>query len=534
MQAKRTVIAFGLCCIFATALYLRIAYIISDDFYLETAINQSSYTLTIPGSRGMIYDCNLAPLTRQTTTYQAAVLVTETNFDTILQHAEGITRETLLEQMHSGKPFICTLNTYQISDPNCHLFPVSVREESSGTVRHILGYCKDHHGVSGIEQACDDLLSPKTESSITYQLNGIGQGFTDRDPEITYGSDGTQGIVLTLDSEIQSLCERIGRENLQKGAIVVMECATGKLKALCSFPEYDLSNLENAINDQENTPFLNRAISPYNVGSTFKVVTAAAALSGGYSPDTSYTCTGYYDLNGTKFHCHDRSGHGLLQLKDALMASCNPYFIQAGLTVTPADFLRTASDFSFGKPFELAPNLYTQSGKLPTSELLAEEGQLANFSFGQGYLTATPIQLAQMFSSVANDGFTPNPILLEGTTTDGETIVSSVQSRGVQAVSPTIAELLKEYLTACVMEKEEQRSTPKTTTAAGKTATAQTGIYDKNGVELCNGWFGGFFPAENPVYAVVVLAEQAGEGSLAAAPSFRQIVDGISLLKGMA
>lgn len=534
MNPKRMIAAFSMLCIFATALYLRIAFIMSDDFYIETAKSQSSYTLTIPASRGLIYDSELNPLVRQKMTYQAAVLLNENNFETVLSHAQGVTREDLLTQMRTGKPFVCTLDTYQINDPNCIIFPGYDRDEEKGTVRHIVGYCKDGTGVSGIEKAYDSILSAKDDpTKITYELDGIGKGFTDRSPEINYGRDAKSGVILTIDQEIQQLCEKIGRETIEKGAIVVMETKTGKLKAMCSFPEYSLNDLQAAVSDEENTPFLDRTISPFNVGSTFKVVTSASALSLGISSGETYTCTGAYDLNGTVFRCHDHQGHGTLDLKGALMASCNPYFIHLGQKVTPSVFLKTASDLSFGKQFELAPGLYTQSGSLPTSVQLEDPGQLANFSFGQGYLTATPVQIAQMFSSVGNEGFTPNPILVEGTTTDGKTVETTAKTQGVQAMTKEIAQTIKEDLTACVMEKENQKSTPKTTTAAGKTATAQTGIFDDSGEELCNGWFGGFFPAEDPKYTVVVLAEQAGEGSLVAAPIFAQIVDGINLIEGL-
>ncbi len=534
MNPKRIIAAFSMFCIFATALYLRIAFIMSDDFYLETAKSQSSYTLTIPASRGIIYDSNLNSLVRQKMTYHAAVLLNENNFETILSHAQGVTKEDLLTQMRTGKPFICTLDTYQINDPNCIIFPGYDRDEESGTVRHIVGYCQDGTGMSGVEKAYDELLSAKdSPTKITYELDGVGKGFTDRTPEITYGSDAKSGVVLTIDQNIQQLCEKIGRETIEKGAIVVMETKTGKLKAMCSFPEFSLENLEDAVTDEENTPFLDRSISPFNVGSTFKVVTTTAALSMGISPQETYTCTGAYDLNGTVFRCHEHQGHGTLDLKGALMASCNPYFIHLGLQITPSVFLKTASDLSFGKQFELAPGLYTQSGSLPTSAQLEEPGQLANLSFGQGYLTATPIQLAQMFSSVGNGGFTPNPILVEGTTEDGKTVDSTAKTQGVQAMTAEIAQIIKEDLTACVMEKENQKSTPQTTTAAGKTATAQTGIFTESGEELCNGWFGGFFPVEDPKYTVVVMAEQAGEGSLVAAPIFAQIVDGINLIEGV-
>ena len=117
-------------------------------------------------------------------TYHAAVLLNENNFETILSHAQGVTKEDLLTQMRTGKPFICTLDTYQINDPNCIIFPGYDRDEESGTVRHIVGYCQDGTGMSGVEKAYDELLSAKdSPTKITYELDGVGKGFTDRTPK---------------------------------------------------------------------------------------------------------------------------------------------------------------------------------------------------------------------------------------------------------------------------------------------------------------------------------------------------------------
>lgn len=530
---KRLVCVFCAICILFTGLYLRIGSIMRNDFYIETGKAQSSYTLSLPTERGGIYDCNFSPLVNQDYYYLAAVLPTEENYDVIETHTVGLNQSQLKQLYQAQKPFLCQVNTYQITAPNVQVFPIHQRYSENFSASHLIGYLDQNSkkGLSGLEKSYEDLLTEGARApQITYTLDGIGHGLKDIEPKIDYGALPQSGIVLTIDQKIQAICEKIGSKYLKKGAVVVMEPATGKLKAVCSFPSFSMETLSQDVADTENSPMLNRAFMPFSVGSTFKIVTAATALTEGISPSETYTCTGGYQLQEQVFHCHYRQGHGTLDMKQAMMLSCNPYFINLGLKLNPGSLLNMANDLSFGKQYELAPNLYTQSGALPKAEDLTQPGQIANLSFGQGALTATPVQLAQMISAVINGGVTPTPILVEGITQDGKTVNFPAESSGIQALSPSVAATLKEELIACVMEREGQHAKPSNVTAGGKTATAQTGIY-QNKKELCNGWFAGFFPAETPKYTVVVLTEEAESGNEDASPIFREIAEAITILE---
>lgn len=530
-MTKRIAAIFCGFCILFTFLYLRIAVLGTNSRYIEAANDQSSYTLSIPTERATIYDCNLNPVVNQSYRYIAAVVPTPDNIALLSDHAVNMTEADLQAQLREKQPFLCEVDTYELAQEGIEVFPVHNRYESEQIANHLIGYLDaSGAGVTGLEAAYDDLMTAGVEATqITYTLDGFGQCRTDVKPEIRYGSLPSDNIVLTIDSEIQALCEQIGSKHLDKGAIVVMECATGKLRAVCSFPTFSQENLEEAISDTEGSPMLNRAFNAYSVGSTFKVVTTAAALTQGLSPTETYTCEGSITVGENTFHCHQREGHGVLDVKQALMVSCNPFFIHLGQQIQPKLFLRMASDLSFGKQYELAPGMLTASGQLPNLEEMNDAGSVANFSFGQGILTATPVQLAQMMSSVANDGFTPTPILIEGHTADGKAVTEQPEVSGIQAMSAGVAQILQNDLTACVMEREAQYAKPSTVTAAGKTGTAQTGIYDGD-TELCNGWFAGYFPAEEPKYAVAVLAENADTGNVDASPVFQEIADGLTVM----
>lgn len=542
---KRIVIIFCIFCGAFTFLYLKLASFNFDEFYVQTAENQSSYTLEIPAERGTIYDYRFRPLVNRDEKYYAAVVPNEDNISLISEHLVGVTEGKKIEYLQnltkSGKPFVCEVDTGKLAASGVSIFVSSERYannkqndyENNQLATHIIGYLDDEkNGVVGLEKSYNDMLTSGAESTkITYTLDGVGDVRSDIPPKISYGTPPSSGLVTTIDRDIQAICEKVGAKNLEKGAIVVMEIATGKLRAVASFPDYSLDSLEIAVSDEENSPMLNRALNATAVGSTFKIVTTAAAVKQGISASDVYTCDGNFPLGVNNFHCHKRDGHGELDLKNALMVSCNPFFISLGLEINPEIMLQTANDFSFGKQAELAPQLISQAGNLPTlEELLKDNGNMANFSFGQGVLSATPIQIAQMVSTVANGGFAPAPILCEGISQDGKTLAEPAKATGVEATSEYVANTLDSYLTACVMEQEGQNARPRMTTAAGKTGTAQTGVFVGNS-ELCNGWFAGYFPAESPKYAVAVLSENAVSGNENASPTFRDIADAVMALQ---
>ncbi|WMJ21833.1 penicillin-binding protein 2 [Paludicola sp. MB14-C6] len=529
---RRSIIVFCSCLLLFSLLFLRIGSLTEDEELSTVGMKQSSYSLTLGQTRGLIYDCNLQSLVNTSTQYVATVLPTPQNMIEIKNNNVLVAPNNIDEIIQKGKPFLLESNLPFVNVANVNVYPVSKRYTPKNQLaQHIIGYTDSSgmKGVSGIELAYNDLLNTNAQTSkITYQLNALGKPLLGAQPIIELAPENKSGVILTIDKRIQAICELAGARHLKKGAIVVMDPYNGDLKAVASFPSYNPASIASAVKDKENSPLLNRAFSAYNVGSTFKITTTAAALSSGINPNTVFSCNGKIEVLDVPFKCHEVKGHGKLNLKSALCVSCNPYFIQLGLRLDPSRFLNMARDLSFGKPTQLYDNYKTASGTLPTLGELQSPAAIGNLSFGQGSLTATPIQIAQMMSSVVNKGNTSFANLIIGTTTNGKSILyTKKENYPIKAMTEQTANLIKEDLISAVMETPNQNAKPSYTTAGGKTGTAQTGVkVDEN--ELCQGWFAGFFPADKPQYVVAVLCENARSGNQDASPVFKEIADAMT------
>ena len=191
-----------------------------------------------------------------------------------------------------------------------------------------------------------------------------------------------------------------------------MDVETGDILAMASFPDYTSRNLGEALSNPDS-PLINRCLCAYNVGSVFKLMTCAAAYTQGLQ-DYRANCTGSFQIKNQTFRCHKLSGHGILDMKRAMINSCNSYFIQLGQHLHPALMRETAQNFGFGTQIPLSHSIISASGTLPTLKELNYPAEMANFCFGQGLLTATPLQITQMTCGIANDGKMPIASLSEG------------------------------------------------------------------------------------------------------------------------
>lgn len=534
---KRTSAVFAAMVLAAAGLVGQLSWIVSSDQLAQTAQTQSKYTLTVADERGFIYDCKMQPLVGTEQRWQTAVFPTPQNQKKVLDAVEPERKQTVAELLETGKPFV-TETTEAVDAEMVYSFSVPERYTENQTAVHLIGYLDyNGSGVTGIEKEYDSFLADSGKKiQVTGMLNALQQTIAGVEPEIRIEGAENAGVVLTLDGRIQQIVESIGSQMLDKGAIVVMDPYNGQIRAMASFPAYSPSNLGEAVNDQENKPMLNRALLGYSVGSTFKIVTAAAAMQSlgrEYCLTREYTCEGAVDVYGQVFRCHLRSGHGELDMFDAMRESCNPWFIGLGQETGGEALLKTAENLGFGETMMLYGDITASGGTLPSADSLQAPAAVANFSFGQGELTASPVQIARMTAAVVNGGKLVSPTLVLGTTDDGKTLQSSALPVSRQAISSEIAAQLKVMLAYAVMSDDSSGAKPELVTAGGKTATAQTGQYDEDGNELEQGWFTGFFPADEPQYVVTVLAENEGFGNTSAAPVFAKIADAVAGMLGM-
>ena len=238
-------------------------------------------------------------------------------------------------------------------------------------------------------------------------------------------------------------------------------------------------------------------------------------------------------MDGQIFRCAGGIAHGTVDLTGALEKSCNGYFIQLGQKLGTEKLLQTAKQFGFGQEAPVTGGLYADAGNLPELDELAQSGQLANFSFGQGNLLATPLQVAAMMNTIASGGIYRTPFFAECTLdeTDGTLLetLSHPQSRRVMTVEN--AETLRRMLMQVVEEGTAQDASGLSGGAGGKTGTAQTGQFTPEGTERMNLWFAGFYPAEKPRFTIVVLQDGQTRPAHSSAAIFAQLCTALQFLE---
>ncbi len=513
-------------------LVTRLSELATQPTLLSAADQQSATVLLVAQTRGTIYDRSLRPLTGIETQQIAAVLPCNQAADALMRQTPSQDREALLQKLTGMKPFLWQVDTDAIYARGVEVFPVAKRYLDQQPAIHLIGQldAATGQGASGLELAYDSLLTAAGGSlQMRYFIDALGRGIQTAPPErIDTGYQTGAGLVLTLDRELQQLAERAAVP-LERGAVVVMDSQTGDLLAVASVPTFNPNDPAAAMGDP-GLPFLNRAFCAYSVGSTFKMLVAATALEQGYSVERSFACTGAIEVLDQTFHCHNLAGHGTLDMKGALEHSCNPYFISLALELGGAPLLYKAQQLGFGTAFEAAPGFRSYSGTLPTARELLAPAATANFGFGQGVLTATPVQLACLVSSIANGGGAVTPRLVAGSTTNGLSITTPTASYSPRQVFlPEATEQVRQMMVSVVEEGSGKTARPEHGGAGGKTASAQTGQYQDD-KEVVHAWFAGFYPAEEPRYTIVVFCEGGDSGSDRACPVFKEIADGIAAL----
>lgn len=503
--------------------YYRIS---AEQQYVRTAQVSSKLVMTVGECQGTVYDRNMKPLVNAETVLAAAAIPEALDREATAAYAAD--KEQFYKDFDAGEPFVFTCTEKADESDGLTVFELPVRYSGSQLARHVIGYLSDDSGADGIEYAYDSILrSGYSSNSVTYSIDGFGNILLGDGKEVFRTSSYKTGVVLTIDKDIQEICERSGK-SIKKGAIVCADIKTGDILAMASFPSYDPEELERALNDSRS-PLINRALYSYSVGSVFKLVTAATALEDGFEGQM-YNCTGSIDISGRTFNCHKLDGHELQNMTDAMINSCNTYFIDLSRCLDTEKLRKTASDIGFGRENYLCAGMTGSGGVLPTADELAVPAELANFSFGQGRLTATPLQITQLTCAIANDGNMPILRLVKGITADGSSAANEKSPQLSRVMSEETAEKLRRMMILAVRDNDSSNAKTKITKTGAKTSTAQTGKFSRSGEELCHAWITGFFPSRKPKYAVTVLIENGGYGNDAAAPVFSEIADSIAKL----
>lgn len=401
-------------------------------------------------------------------------------------------------------------------------------------------------GKSGVERSFEKPLRGSAGSR-RIEVNAAGREI--REIERRDGTPGQQ-LTLTLDIGLQTYAmERLKGES---GAAVVLDTETGDILALASAPSFDPNKFVfgishpdwDALRNDQFDPLRDKAAAGvYPPGSTWKMMTALAALEAGFKPRERVRCTGSLRYGNRTFHCWKRQGHGSMRLRSGIKNSCDLYFYEAAQKAGIDRIADMARRFGVGeRPDIMLPNV--KSGLMPTPDWMrAEEGRpwsggdTLNVGIGQGALLMTPLQMAVMTARLANGRVRVAPRLIMAV--DGvEQPIAAPEPLGVD---PEHIELIREAMGAVVNEPGgtayRSRTVDDTMSFAGKTGTAQvrsigsaersSGVRDNEELPWRlrdHALFVAFGPVSSARYAIAVVIEHGGGGSRAAAPVARDIL----------
>lgn len=396
----------------------------------------------------------------------------------------------------------------------------------------VTGFYSVVNGGSQLERSMNDVLTGQADSLFWTRIQDL----------ITGAQPQGSSIELTIDPAAQQAAlDALGD---QRGAVVAVEPSTGKILAMVSTPGFDPNALAthdttaaNAAYQQllaaDGDPLINKTTSEnYPPGSTFKLVTAAAALeSGSYTPESVLSAPDLYTLPGTRTTLPNFGGESCganqqTTLADALRISCNTAFASLGVDLGDDAIREQAEKFGFDQT-DLTVPMRVAASRYPEDP---NEAQTALSAIGQESVRATPIQMAMVASAIANGGTLMTPYLVQTVRTANLDVVSEADPTELsQSVSAATAQQLTDMMIGVVQSGSGTSAQIPGVTVAGKTGTAQTGVEG----DAPHAWFTGFAPADDPQVAVAVIVEHGGSvgseatGGRVAAPIAKAVMEAV-------
>lgn len=333
-------------------------------------------------------------------------------------------------------------------------------------------------------------------------------------------------ITVTVDSQLCTYIVNQWRSDSKTrtkcGAVVVMNYKTGEVLALVSLPVYDPMNITDEIRNSTTHPFWNRALqSTLPPGSTFKIVTAAAALKNLTDAQSRvFTCTGATQVDGRTITDYGNSQHGELSLAKAFRVSCNNVFAQTALLVGDSALRKTAESFGFNDNF-LFRDIVVENSVYPTQNRTNLE--IAWSGAGQSQVAATPLHMCMISAAIANNGVMMEPRLLTRVESPSGTVrLRYAQKAYRTACTAEVASVLQGYMKDVVQNGTGTRARVDGLTIAGKTGSAEGNV---NGRAVTHAWFTGYIDSNDLPYAVCVMVEEGGSGGSVAAPVAQKVFE---------
>lgn len=416
--------------------------------------------------------------------------------------------------------------------------------QHGGPYKDKAGYqMNDIIGKSGLELALESYLHG-TAGSSTVQTSLGGSAVNDEAASSSSPQPG-DNVITTIDLDLQATAERSLEENLAQygrgGAAVALDPNTGEVLAMASYPTYSLETyVEDAEerSSDERSPEFNRATSGvYEPGSTFKVLSAIAALEEGIiNANTTFTCTGEFEYGGQTFHCNNHDTPMTLDVTQAIKYSCNTFFYNVGKELTGKRLEQWDAKFGLGMltGIEIEEAAGRAAGPTYREQMVAADPTLQDWlggddvqaAIGQSDNGFTPLQLANYIAAVVNGGTLYRPTLVKSIKSyDYSDVIKGEESetRGTIQLSQATRDLVMTGMS----EVTDEGGTAGSVFAdypikvGGKTGTAEA---TENGVSYDNGLFVAFAPFDNPEIVICVIGEGAGHGAYVA-PIVRDMLD---------
>lgn len=384
-----------------------------------------------------------------------------------------------------------------------------------GALAQLIGYDSVRYGTSGIEDAYNAALEPATRSGDSFaQWQALINAFEGK-RKSAHGAD----VITTLSPQItRVLAAQLSQ--YPRAAGVVLDARTGAVLAMVSQPTFDPNTIDSTfaqIAQRKQSPLLNRALDGlYPPGSTFKILTASAAIdSGTYALDSSFYDPGYLRIGNFTFHDNEGEATGSQTLVGAFALSSNVDFARIGIKLGVTTFYDYLHRFGVGESLDF--QLPATISRVPNPKDLTD-GELAQLAFGQGALAVSPLQMAVLAAAVANGGKEPRPYVVRDVVRDGVHMGQVSPSTLAIPMTADTAAAVTKMMVAVVKYGTGTAAALPGVTVAGKTGTAT------NPFGRAHSWFVCFAPAQAPRFVVAVVVENAGYGATVAAPIARNVL----------
>jgi len=454
-----------------------------------------------------------------------AVLVISTSWWSVFS-AEGLeamnaNRRPLLRQEQVPRGLILAADDAALAESRNVASPEEpryVREYPEGSLfSHAVGYSFVSRGNAGLERYYND------------DLAGEGSEFESILDDLSEEGEEGEDLRTTLDPAAQrTAIEALGG---QAGSVVAIEPDTGAVRVMVSLPDYDPNQVPQQfeqLNRAENSPLLNRATQGrYPPGSTFKVVTASAALdSGDFTPTTTVNGQSGISIGGTPLANFGGQDFGPVSLTDALTNSVNTVWAQVGEQVGSETLFEYMERFGFGRkpPLDYPPDEMQASGVFDGNKVLrgSDPVDVGRVAIGQERLQVSPLQMAMVAAAVANDGTLMRPHLADEIVARDGRVESRVRPQEfAEVMTSQSASQLTDMMSSVVEEGSGTAAALEGISVAGKTGTAEVEAGAAN-----QAWFIAFAPADDPEMAIAVTVERTqGTGGEVAAPIAKRVLE---------